>query len=105
MTTDQVNALKAGDHLYRGVKSSVYVFKIAKVTGKTIYPEFGCMATGYSSKILKSSIAEKYSLSRTEAAERQLEFLNVSAEKLQGKVDDLKADSLLLYEKLKEGEL
>ena len=105
MNTDQVNALKAGDYLYRGVGSRVFVFKISWVTGKMIYSEFACEANGYRSKILKSSIAEKYSLSRTEAAERQLEFLNVLAERLQGQVDAHKADSMLLYEKLKEGEL
>ena len=105
MNTDQVNALKAGDFLYMGVRSHVYVFKIARVTRNMIFTEFPCEANGYRTQILKPYIAMQYSLSRTEAAERQIEFLGALVEKLQREIDAHKADSMLLYEKLKEGEL
>ena len=105
MTLDQVNALKAGDFLYRGVGSHVIVFKISRVTGKMIYSEFACEANGYRRVISKSHIAALYSANRTEAAERQIKSLDAEAKYLRGKADAHEADSVLLYEKLKEGKL
>ena len=105
MTPDQVNALKAGDILYRGIRSHVYVFTIAKVTDKMVYREFACEANGHRRVIFKSDVAAHYYVNRTEAAERQIKSLDAEAEYLRGQADAHEADSLLLYEKLKEGEL
>ena len=58
LTTQQVDNLKVGDHLYIAVGPSIYPFKIARLTDKLIFPEFGCSASLYRLRIDKGKAME-----------------------------------------------
>ena len=105
LTRQQVDNLKAGDHLYIAVEDHIHPFKIARITEKLIFPERGCSATKYRRLINKGVAMGEYSTNRTEAAEDGIKAAESKTQHLKGQVDKYEKIALLLYEKLKEGDL
>lgn len=105
VTKQQIDNLKVGDHLYIAVGPNIYPFKIARLTDKLIFPEFGCSATKYRRLINKGAAAGEYSTNRTEAAEDGIRIAESKGKHLRGQAENYENIANLLREKLKEGDL